>query len=273
MGWHGFLTPVVCVAVPCRATIPDVNSYDRIAAAVNTLLCPLLILLFFNDFVDFDMPIGVFGEGTVPLWSVVLLQSFMLSLAQWNITEWTSMPAWMSHVFLGLSFMCSIAWISMLAQVGTLPQHAADARLMHGTCFELSHVSSSGACCVTAFRSPPQLNPRPAQREIIICVPACRSSCRASPRLATSWVCRLQLWVSQCWHGATRLATSSRTWPWQGTGRQLWPLRVAMQGRCLTCSLAWALLWSLRLRSCTRIPTVSQWPRLHVVIAREQGHA
>mmetsp|Transcript_1812 Transcript_1812/g.5275 ORF Transcript_1812/g.5275 Transcript_1812/m.5275 type:complete len:206 (+) Transcript_1812:233-850(+) len=62
------------------------------------------------------MPVGVFGEGTVPLWSVVLFQSCLLSLAQWHMTDWASMPVWMSHVFLGMSFVSSIAWISMLAQ-------------------------------------------------------------------------------------------------------------------------------------------------------------
>ena len=98
------------------ATIPDANAFNRLQGACNTLLSPLLLLLFFNDFVDFKMPVGVFGEGTVPLWSVVLLQSSLLAAAQWHITDWGPPPRWLDRASLAMAFVCSIAWISMLAQ-------------------------------------------------------------------------------------------------------------------------------------------------------------
>ena len=98
------------------ATIPDANAFNRLQGAFNTLLSPLLLLMFFNDFVDFKMPVGVFGEGTVPLWSVVLLQSSLLAAAQWHITDWGPPPKWLDRASLAMAFVCSIAWISMLAQ-------------------------------------------------------------------------------------------------------------------------------------------------------------
>jgi len=97
-------------------TIPDVRSHDRIQLALNTALSPLLILLFFNDFVDFSMPVAAFGGRALPLWSVVLLHSAVLSAVQWTITDWASKPAWMEALFLGMAFLCSIAWISIMAQ-------------------------------------------------------------------------------------------------------------------------------------------------------------
>lgn len=109
-----------------RATIPDVNTYDKLHATTNTLMCPLLILLFFNDFVEFGMPVGVFGEGSVPLWSLVLLQSFFLAMAQWYMTDWVSLPVWMERIYLSLSFVCSIAWISIFAQVRAVPCHPGE---------------------------------------------------------------------------------------------------------------------------------------------------
>jgi len=99
-----------------RMTVPDVMAHDRLMGALNTMLCPLLLLLFFNDFIDFDMPVGVFGEGTVPLWSIVGLQSSLLAAAQWVILANKRRPRWMEHVALGAAFVCSIAWISMIAQ-------------------------------------------------------------------------------------------------------------------------------------------------------------
>lgn len=114
-----------------RMTVPDVAQYDRLMGALNTMLCPLLLLLFFNDFVDFDMPVGVFGEGTVPLWSVVALQSTMLAAAQWVILAGQRRPRWMEHAALGAAFVCSIAWISMIAQARASPARPA--------CHQLSH--------------------------------------------------------------------------------------------------------------------------------------
>ncbi|KAK3278651.1 hypothetical protein CYMTET_13426 [Cymbomonas tetramitiformis] len=98
-------------------TIPRVEDkeWDPLLAAMCTTCVPLFVLCIFQDLVPLDHPVGFGIMGLqFPVWAVCAFQSTFIGIVQFHITEKKAPPSW-KRVFLLVSFITSINWISLFA--------------------------------------------------------------------------------------------------------------------------------------------------------------
>ncbi|KAG6646555.1 cation/calcium exchanger 5 [Carya illinoinensis] len=104
------------VSVLLKLTIPQTapSEWSRFYTSANVTLCPLALLYSCNSFMPFDHPIVFLLPHThFPLWSIVLLASFPLTVRHFILEK--EPPKTEKMPLLIIAFVMSVFWISTIA--------------------------------------------------------------------------------------------------------------------------------------------------------------